>query len=156
MILWTASSRRCKWQLCVLTLWLLFNDLLKSDFALSTKDADSISGQQQKCHPCHPQMIPPQYGPIKRTSTVPVKDVPVQPIAWPPALLLAAFTGTAHPNDFTLCGCIAEDPKKCSVECDVDRMNSYRGNRRTDRQTDTPSILVICQNLLRRHTLPPS
>ncbi len=64
------------------------------------------------------------------------------PITRPPVLLLAAFSRTAHPNNFTLNTALPWVLSNTPATCEVDRMNGCPDNRRTDRQTETPSILA--------------
>ncbi len=75
---------------------------------------------------------------ISITSEVPVENVPVRigQIAWPPVLMLAAFSRTAHPNNFTLDTALPWVLRNTPAKCEVDRMNGCRDNRRTDRQID--------------------
>lgn len=40
------------------------------------------------------------------------------------SVCMTSFSTTAHPVNFKLCGCIAEHPRKCSVDCEVFWMNS--------------------------------
>ncbi len=56
---------------------------------------------------------------------MPVQNAPVRngPTAWPPVLLLAAFSRTAHPNDFTLDTALLWVLSNTPAKCDVDRMN---------------------------------
>ena len=68
---------------------------------------------------------------------MPIQKVPVRngPIAWPPRWLRAAFWRTAHPNNFILDTALPWVLSDTPAKCEVDRMNSCRENRRTDRHT---------------------
>lgn len=43
-----------------------------------------------------------------------------------------AFSTTIHPTDFTISGCIAEDPRKCSVEFEVVWMKDIKRKHLAD------------------------
>ncbi len=62
---------------------------------------------------------------IVDTSAVPVQNHFVRngPIAWPPVLLLAAFSRTAHPNNFTLDTALPWVLSNTPAKCEVDQMN---------------------------------
>ncbi len=73
------------------------------------------------------------------TSAVPIQNMPVQnrSIAWPPVLLLPAFSKTAHPNNFRLDTALPWVLSNTPAKCEVDRMNGCPDNQRTDRQTES-------------------
>ncbi len=71
------------------------------------------------------------------TSAVPVQN---GLIAWPLALLLAAFSKTTHPNSFTLETALPWVLSNTPAKCEVDWMNECRDNGRTNRVTEAPSI----------------
>lgn len=48
------------------------------------------------------------------------------PIAWPPVLLLAAFSRTAHPNNLTLDTALPWGLSSTPAKCEVDWMNGCR------------------------------
>ncbi len=56
-------------------------------------------------------------------------------ISWPPVLLLAAFSRTTHPNNFTLNTSVPRVLSNTPAKCKVDRMNGCRDNRRADRDS---------------------
>ncbi len=62
------------------------------------------------------------------------------PIAWPLEVLLAAFSKTTHPIDFTFDAALPWVLHNTPTACEVDRMNGCQDNLRTDRQAEIPSI----------------
>ena len=77
------------------------------------------------------------------TSAVLVQNMSVMNglITWPLVLLLADFSRTAHPNNFTLDAALHCVLSKTPDKCEVDRMNCCRENRRTHIHTDRQRLL---------------